>query len=366
MWNFFIPTMVYFGSGVVEKHAKFSDCGSKALLITGKRSARVSGALHDVTKRLVAQGIAFELFDEIEENPSFKTVEKGAEFLRLKNCDFVVGIGGGSPIDAAKAIAILGANPELKAYHLYSKKVEYSLPVVAIPLTSGTGSEVTQYSVLTDKDGNKQGFSNLYSFPKYSFLDPRYTLTMPEELTISTALDALSHAIEGELLNNGANPLVKKLSFEATRLIRENLPCVLNEPENLVYREKLQYAAMLAGMVIAHTGTTIVHAAGYPLSSKKGIKHGMANAVFLVDVLASISERAGEQVKNCIEPFENLSELSKFFEELGTYKIRLDMDESELIEWSEKAAKAPHNRRTPGEFDRAFYENLYKKLKKDE
>jgi len=363
MWSFHIPTMVHFGLEVVKKHADFTECGSKAFIVTGKRSARASGALYDVTKTLTGQNATFVIFNEVEENPSFSTVEKGASLLRNENCDFVIGIGGGSPLDAAKAIAVLGTDPEMTADDLYSGEIEYSLPVIAIPTTSGTGSEVTQYSVLTDNNGNKRGFSSFHAFPLSSFLDPRYTLTMPEQVTISTALDALSHSVEGELINNGVNPMVKGFSLKATGLVREYLPRVLDNPENLLYREKLQYAAMLAGMVIAHTGTTVVHAVGYPLSSRKGIKHGLANAVFLIDIFKRISSSAKEQVTKAIEPFENLDELSEFFKKLGINNFSVNIEEEEIREWAEKAAKAPHNQRTPGKLDRDFYERLYKKIK---
>ncbi|OAA31287.1 alcohol dehydrogenase [Kosmotoga arenicorallina S304] len=366
MWSFHIPTVVHFGREVVKKRADFVDYGSKAFIVTGRRSARASGALYDITKVLIGQNIVFTVFDEVEENPSFRTIEKGTDLLRAENCDFVIGIGGGSPIDAAKAIAILGANPEMGVEELYSGEIAYSLPLIAIPTTSGTGSEVTQYSVLTDNDGNKRGFSNAHAFPLLSFLDPRYTLTMPKNLTVSTALDALSHSVEGELINNGNNPMIKDFSIKATSLIREYLPRIVAEPENLFYREKLQYASMLAGIVIAHTGTTVVHAAGYPLSSKKGIRHGIANAVFLVDIFSHVSENSKDQVLKAIEPFESLNELSNFLNEFGVNNISISIEEKEISEWAEKAANAPHNIRTPGNRDRSFYEKLYSKLKEME
>lgn len=366
MWRYYLPTHVFFGETVVEKHGKvMQECGAKALIVTGKRSARLSGALHDVIKVLTELKIPYVHFDEVEENPSFETVRKGAGLLRKENCDFVIAIGGGSPLDAGKAMAIMGTDPDLKVTDLYDRdSYLFSLPVVAIPTTSGTGSEVTQYSVLTDDEGNKKGFSTPHAFPMYSFLDPRYTVTMAEEITIATALDALSHSIEGELLNNAINPIVKGHSRTANKLIKSNLKKATTAPEDIPVRASLQYAAMLAGIVIAHTGTTVVHAIGYPLSSKKGIKHGIANAVFLVEVLRKVEESEPDRVRNAIDPFESLDELEAFLNSFGVNEYKIELTDDELENWAEKAASAPHNVRTPGKFDVEFYIELYKKVRK--
>jgi len=366
MWHYYLPTHIFFGELVVEKYGKvIQECGSKAFIVTGKHSARLSGALHDIIKVLTELKIPYVHFDEVEENPSFETVRKGAELLRKENCDFVIAIGGGSPLDAGKAMAIMGTDPDLKVEDLYDRESYFfSLPVVAIPTTSGTGSEVTQYSVLTDDEGNKKGFASAHAFPMYSFLDPRYTVTMPKEITIATALDALSHSIEGELLNNAINPIVKDHSKTANELIKNYLKKATDIPENIAVRSSLQYAAMLAGIVIAHTGTTIVHAAGYPLSSKKGIKHGIANAVFLVDVLRKVERSEPDRVKNAIDPFESLDDLESFLNSFGINDYKIKLTDDELEDWAEKAAKAPHNTRTPGEFDIEFYRELYKKVRK--
>ncbi|ACR80214.1 MULTISPECIES: iron-containing alcohol dehydrogenase family protein [Kosmotoga] len=366
MWHYYLPTHVFFGETVVEKHGKVvQECGAKALIVTGRRSARLSGALHDIIKVLTELKIPYIHFDRVEENPSFETVRKGTELLRKENCDFVIAIGGGSPLDAGKAMAIMGTDPDLKVEDLYDRESYlFSLPVVAIPTTSGTGSEVTQYSVLTDDEGNKKGFATPHAFPMYSFLDPRYTITMTEETTIATALDALSHSIEGELLNNAVNPIVKNHSRVTNELIKNNLKNATITPEDIPVRSLLQYAAMLAGIVIAHTGTTVVHAAGYPLSSKRGIKHGIANAVFLVEVLRKVEESDPDRVKNAIDPFESLNELEAFLNSFGVNEYKIELSDDELESWAEKAARAPHNARTPGEFDVEFYRNLYKKVRK--
>lgn len=365
MWKYFLPTKVLAGEGVVSKSAEvFRETGTKAFVVTGKSSAKKSGALEEVVNALSNFDIPYTVFDEIEENPSFDTVERGGEALAKSGCDFVVAIGGGSPLDGAKAVSVLGKNPEISCANLYNGASFKAYPIIAIPTTSGTGSEVTQYSVLTDREGDKRGFGMTSIFPAVAFLDSSYTFTMPWPVTVSTALDSLSHSLEGEMVNAGKNPLVKMISLKATQLIKDNLPPLGDKPDDASLRGNLQYAAMLAGMVIAQTGTTAVHAAGYPLSSYKGLKHGMANAVTLNRIFERIAASDSERVKNAIKPFDNLEQLKEFLDSFGVGDVSLDISEREVEAWSVKGAKAPHNRKTPGDFDREFYEKLYRELKR--
>ena len=363
MWRYYMPTAVFFGQGSVQKNSgALGEAGTKALLVTGKRSARVSGALHDVTKALTAQKMSYSLFDEVEENPSFKTVRRAAMLMNQEACDLVIAIGGGSPLDAGKAIAMLAANENIQIEQLYDDPGRWpAYSTIAVPTTSGTGSEVTHFAVLTDDEGNKSGLSSTRNFPMKAFLDPVYTTTMNEHITISTALDALCHAVEGELINSGANPLVKSLASNAVATIKGTLSSVLSSPEDIQKRGKLQYAAMLAGMVIAHTGTSVVHPAGYPLSVHKDIKHGLANSLFLVGVLRYVSRKEAKRISNAIEPFASVEELEAFLESFGVYDYMPTITEEEARDWSIAVMNSSHYTRTPGDFDREFFVNLYKR-----
>ena len=184
MWRYFLPTRIFSGSGVLKNNQTvFKENGTKALVVTGRSSARLSGALDDTIEILKNLDVPYALFDGVEENPSFETVEKGGRIMGENDCDFVVAIGGGSPLDAAKAISTLNKNKGITCDDLYRGDSLAAFPIIAIPTTSGTGSEVTPYSILTDSNGTKRGFGMSSTFPIVSFLDARYTLTMSHEVT---------------------------------------------------------------------------------------------------------------------------------------------------------------------------------------
>jgi len=366
MWKYFLPTRVFSGTKTISHNNElFREIGTNAFIVTGRSSAIKSGALDDVQEVLDALDIPSTLFDEVEENPSFSTIEKGGKMLSNSACDFVLAIGGGSPLDAAKAISVVGKNGNCSCRDLFGGKDLPAFPIVTVPTTSGTGSEVTQYSILTDPEGSKKGFGMPSTFPRISFLDARYTVTMPVDVTISTALDALSHSIEGEAVNKGQNPLVKMLSKEATKIIKQSLREVLKNENDVSSRERIQFAATLAGIVIAHTGTTAVHAAGYPLSSFKGIKHGMANALMLIGIFERIAKTDSNRISGAIEPFTDLDELNAFLQEFGVGRVSLQLSEEEIEKWSDQTSKASHLKKTPGDFDKQFFVNLYKRIISD-
>lgn len=284
--QFHMPTRVILESACVQKHAAiFKGLGKKALIVTGRTSAAASGALDDVKAALGAQGLEWAIYDQVLSNPSVANVYEGAAFARGQNADFVIGIGGGSPMDAAKAIALL-VRQDIPEDRLYA--VSFSadvLPIVLIPTTAGTGSEVTQYAVLTnDRAQTKQSIGSDHLFPAYALLDARYTLGLPHAGTVNTAVDALSHAMEG-MLTVRANPLSDALAMESMARIASCFPAMKADSLTLADRENLLYAAMLAGMVIVHTKTTTVHAMGYCLTYFKNLDHGLATGLFLAEFL---------------------------------------------------------------------------------
>jgi alcohol dehydrogenase class IV len=286
---FYLPTRVFSGVDCVKTHAEaFRGLGKKALVVTGRRSAVSTGAGADVAAALAAQGIALVLFDEVPPNPGFTEIRKAAALARAQGVDFVVGIGGGSPLDAAKAIAVLAAN-DLDDDQLFLPPFPQApLPVVAIPTTAGTGSEVTQYAILTnDKVQSKSNIAHDSIFPRVAFLDPKYTYGLPRNVTVNTALDALSHLVEGYLAVR-ATPLSRALALQGLALLGPALQSLADDPgtPTPVLRETLLLASTNAGMVIAHTGTTAGHALGYSLTYFKDIDHGRANALTMAEYLA--------------------------------------------------------------------------------
>lgn len=367
MWNYNIPVRIFQGENIIfEKKELLNNFGKTALVVTGRNSAKLSGALDDLLKIFNEYKIEFCIFDEVEENPSYETIERGANLFEEFDFDFVVAIGGGSPLDAGKAIAALGSYFQRDA-DLFEKSDDIyknTIPIIAIPTTSGSGSEITPYAILTNRENIKKGISSNRLFPVISFLDPKYTLTMNETLTISTGLDALTHSVEGELKNNGKNPIIKSLSYKSNRLIKDNLTNVNEKLSSIDFRRALQDASTMAGIVISHFGTTIIHSAGYPLSSFKKAKHGIANSVFFIDVLKRIAETDKNRVLNAISPFSSLQELESFLYDLNIDEYKFDLTDNEIERWSEDLDNSQKRKKTPGNFDINFYKSLYNKIRK--
>lgn len=281
-----LPTRIFFGEGALLKAAdQLLSLGSRPLVVTGRSSARLSGALDELSLVLDRAGLAWELFDQVEENPSLDTVLAGARLLRESGCDFLISIGGGSPIDAAKAISLAAANSLGRDEIYQTGKFRAALPLVAIPTTSGTGTEVTQYSVLTDPlSGIKAGFGHDLAFPRLAVCDPRHTLSLNPAVTLNTALDALSHLLEG-IYSNKRDPLLYPLIHSGAKAIRDNLQAVLDNPDGLAGRTELMRASLYGGIVIAQTSTTLQHSLGYPLTTAFGLPHGQSNAMVMRQVL---------------------------------------------------------------------------------
>jgi alcohol dehydrogenase len=286
MYRYFMPTKVFFGNEVWEKYGDMlCECGKKALIVTGKNSARLSGALDDVLNELNKYKIDSVIFDEIIENPDLTSVEKGRDIFRNEGCDFIIGIGGGSPIDAAKAIGVMASN-NLVGNEIYdSSKMKTVCPLVAIPTTSGTGSEVTSSSVISNRSENrKAGYSSELNFPKLAYLLPKYTMSLSPKVTRDTAVDALSHLLEG-LYSHRRTPIIEPLIHEGVRLIYDNLITAIENPNDEQAREKLMLASMYGGITIAQTGTTLQHSIGYPLTAEFEISHGLANGIVMKDLM---------------------------------------------------------------------------------
>lgn len=277
----YMPTKVYSESNCVKNHGKeLASFGKKALLVTGKHSARKNGALQDVEDALKQENISYVIFDEIEENPSIETVMMARDFGVQEKVDFVIGIGGGSPLDAAKAIAMMIANPSLSEDVLYEATQLENLPVVCVPTTCGTGSEVTPYAVLTiHKQRTKKSISHkIYS--DLALMDAKYLKSMSREGLVNTSVDALAHLIES-YLNTNSNELNRVYSREGLRIWAEFKDHL---KENTITEEnytKMLHASMVAGMAITHTGTSLPHGLSYPVTYELGVPHGKAVGMFL-------------------------------------------------------------------------------------
>jgi alcohol dehydrogenase len=231
--------------------------------------------------------IGFVLYDKAAPEPPIELADEGAKLAIRKRCDGVVGIGGGSAMDLAKAIAVLATNKGKAEDYLGLNRVPGpGLPKIMVPTTAGTGSEVTFTAVFIRKKlKKKEGMNSPYLYPELALLDPELTLTLPPHATAATGIDALCHAIESYTSIN-ASPMSELLSLEAIRLISDNLRTAVHDGTNIEAREAMLLGSLYAGLGLANAGVTAVHSLSYPLGGKYGISHGLANTIMLPRVMA--------------------------------------------------------------------------------
>ncbi|MDP4182687.1 MAG: iron-containing alcohol dehydrogenase family protein [Bacillota bacterium] len=357
-------TKAYFGKDCMfDNKGDLIKLGKKAFIVTGKTSGKTSGALDDVVSIFEGVGIKYEVFDKIENNPSLENVKLGGMAAANSDADFIVGIGGGSPLDAAKAIAILATNDIEPIQLIKNDFYNRPLPIAAIPTTAGTGSEVTAASILTIPEyETKMSFVHEDVFPKVAFLDAKYTESMSRDIAVNTAVDAMSHAIEG-YLNKTATLVSDMFAIEALNVFGE---CLINLGENnfdYETREKLLYSSMLAGLTIAQTGTTIAHGIGYSLTYFKNIPHGKANGLLLTEYLRFNNSVAKDRIQNVLNALK-----IKSIDDFGSYMKKLvisdiEFSEDELKKYASLAMKQKNtakNLRSVCEED--MYEILLKSL----
>lgn len=329
---FDLPTKIYMGYNILINIKAVKEYGKKALVVTGRNFALKSGIVEKVEAFLKEDGIESQRFCDVESDPCVETIDRGAKICRDYKCDCVVGIGGGSAMDAAKAIAIMAKNSgSIRDYFGEDKFSIDPLPIMAIPTTAGTGSEVARYAVIVDWSiNNKKTISSGKILPKISILDPILTVSLSKELTGFTGMDAFSHALEG-YLSTGADMLSDIFAKESMKIIIKNLPLVQRNPQDLELRQKMLFASMLAGMVINKTGTIIVHGMAYPIALKYHLQHGQANMLLLApaieylyphykEKLDVLSRELGVNVVKAIKETIKASQLKSGFREAGIKK----------------------------------------------
>lgn len=326
-FRYSMPTEIYFGEDTVLKNkGVFSKIGKRALIVTGRSSAKKNGSYHDVRKALSETEVEYVLFDEVEENPSLETIEKGSNIGKMNHVDFVIGIGGGSPMDAAKAMAVFIKNPEINKENIFSGRQLESIPVVAVATTSGTGSEVTQYSIVTsNKEKTKKNLGQSI-FPKVAFLDSKYTFDLPYDITVNTAIDAFTHLVEGYLNTNSTymSDIYGEKGFELFKDCFEKLASKELDPE---FRSKVMMASAMGGIQIAQNGTSLPHGMGYPLTYFKGLPHGLANGVLTIEYLKCFKDQTKIERMLNILGFTQLEELETIFKGLMDVKIDITVEE---------------------------------------
>ena len=331
-----MPVHMITGRGCVRRNAGvFAEYGRKCLIVTSGSAAKKSGALADVIAALESAGVAHILYDKVEPNPSLTGSKQAGDLARESGAQFVVGIGGGSALDAAKAAAVFAAN-DMDAMEVY--KLAWpspALPILLVGTTAGTGSEVASYAVMTTPAGKKKSFGHEQTYALVMFGDAGYTDSLPLRFTVSTALDALSHALEG-YFSTMANELTDRYARQAVKILIPQLTALQSITDagaiTADTRDQLYFASIVAGFTLAKCGTCYCHCLGYFLSEQHDVPHGTACAVFLSDFLrrgtrlmpekaALLYEEAGsteDALCGLIDSLTDWPEVKLTAEEIGT------------------------------------------------
>ena len=294
-FSYFLPVNIQFGWNKVDSVADFvAPYGKKALIVTGRTSAKKSGLYDRVVAKLEAAHIDHVLFDQVDANPLTTTAVDGAAVAKTESCDVVIAIGGGSIMDCAKGIAFMAVNEgDINDYIFNRKTSDNALPLVVIPTTCGTGSEGNGFGVLTNPEtGDKKSLRCNAIVPKVSIVDPGVMGTMPPHVLASVGFDALCHNIEA-YTSKTAQPFTDALSYYAVTLLAQYLvplykhvkavangkPEVLSEKQLTKAWEAVTLASTIGGMVINTAGVTLAHGMEHPASGLKDITHGVGLAV---------------------------------------------------------------------------------------
>ena len=286
-FNYYLPVNVIFGCGKSAQAGEITKpYETKALIVTGRSSAKKSGLYDKVNDSLKAAGIDSVLFDKVAQNPLTTTAIEGAEFAKANDCDVVVAIGGGSIMDCAKAIAFLAVNDGDINDYIFNRKVsDKALPLVLIPTTCGTGSEGNGFAVLTNpENGDKKSLRSNAVIAKASIVDPECMMTMPKRVLASVGFDALCHSMEA-YTSKIAQPFTDALALYAIELIADCLVDLYNGSEDSKKWEELTIASTIGGMVINQAGVTLAHGMEHPASGLKDIVHGHGLAALTPSII---------------------------------------------------------------------------------
>ena len=298
MSHFVIPNHTVVGTNVLGEAAPLlKKMGNKAFIVTGRHVA-VSNMMKQLTALLDENGIDCVIFDGITGEPTDTMIENGVEMLKSSGCDFIIGIGGGSPLDSAKAIAAMAVNEGSIADYNGKEITGEILPLAAIPTTAGTGSEATKFTVITDSEkGIKMLLKGDVLVPKLAIVDSSFTVGAPKSVTSATGLDALTHAVEA-YTSRKAFSMTDTLAVSAVKRIMKYLPIAYREPDNSLAREQMSVAALEAGICINNSSVTIVHGMSRPIGALFHVPHGMSNAMLLKECLSFAVSGAYEKFAN--------------------------------------------------------------------
>lgn len=293
--SFIMPKQIISGAGALKQaESSLAGLGKKALVVTDEVMIRLGNLAH-VEEALKVSGISYAVYSGISGEPTDVMIERGLEIYREEGCDFLVALGGGSPIDSMKAIgALVGNGGRITDY--LGKVIEGEVPpMAAVPTTAGTGSEATQFTIITDtKRDIKMLLRGTVLMPTLAIIDPQFTMTAPPAITAATGLDALTHAVEA-YTSKKAQPLSDVFALSAVKRIFTWLPEAFRQGGNVQAREEMSLAALEAGIAFNNASVTIVHGMSRPIGALFHVPHGISNAMLLEKCLSYVLDGTYER-----------------------------------------------------------------------
>ena len=362
----YMPVKIIHGKNCIRENAAvFSSLGKSCHIVTGGSSAEKCGALGDVKSALEEAGVSYSVFQKITPNPLCSLVFEAGKTARDTNADFIIGIGGGSPLDSAKAAAICAANPDFDIDALYERKIPAkALPLVLVGTTSGTGSEVTGVSVLTnDKTGMKKSISGADCYAKYAFLDSKYTYSMPKGTLISTALDALAHATEG-YFSPKACDFTDTFAKKAIPIIYKNLKRIQSGEEiTEKMHDELYLASIHAGLVINTCGCAFPHTVGYILTENANIPHGRACTAFMPYFLKEKAKKHSPEKYEEMFKIVGVSDCEYIKTVKALTDVKIEFSNEQIKDFCSRFGYVKNFYNTPGGFTKEEAEIALKSLR---
>lgn len=300
MNEFIIPPRNFFAAGCIEEILTITKIlnGKKALLITDKNLV-LCGVTQQIENILINGSIDYVLFDNVSSNPTKTNVYEGLALLKKYKCDFIIGLGGGSPNDCAKAISILATNEgELENFAGFNQSINPGCPIISINTTAGTASEISRAYLITDEEKKEKIIcKDIHALPYAAINDPLLMLGLPSHITAQTGMDALAHALESYVCNIKTT-MTQELSASAAKLVFHNLREVIAEPLSIKRREDMIYAQTLAGMAFCNSGVGIAHSIAHALGATYHLGHGLCTALVLPSVMRFNAKNESEEYAN--------------------------------------------------------------------
>lgn len=370
--SFRIPKDIVFGEYALEYLSTLE--GKKAMIVTGGNSMKKFGFLDEAKTQLEKANIEVEIFDGVEANPSVETVESGAKAMSIFEPDWIIALGGGSALDAAKIMWAFYEHPELKFEDIIEPgslpKLRNKAKLVAIPSTSGTASEITAFSVITDtKKHIKYPLVSTEMIPDIAILDPALPAKMPKHITANTGMDVLAHAIEA-YVSTAASPYTDALAIQAIKLVLENIVTAYEHGDNMEARNNMHNASALAGMAFTNASLGLIHSLAHKIGGEFGITHGLANAILLpyiiqfnrksTDKVSKLEKDLGiENLSSCIKELNEKLDIPLNFKDVTEVDMNEDKFKEVLVRMSENAYNDPCTATNPRESDPKIVEMIY-------